>query len=183
MSPSDLPVGQIQTLPNETLQGVVSPTSPPPPPGKRDSFVMSFIRPKKDLFKFLPLVLVLFLVISLPLAVVLVKQRQLGESQGQVTPTGCVCESVTADRDLGNLNIGDVVVFSGMGKTDEPDDDIVTIKFIVKKNGEEVIVEEKNATFDHEEGNLKFYRSEEFSYVIQEYGDYEVTIEVECPQT
>lgn len=75
---------QTLSVPDPSSQEPVDPqlaeaTGTPPPP--KDSFVMSFI-PKKDLAKFLPLVLILFLVVSLPLAVVLVRRRQAGIKAG-----------------------------------------------------------------------------------------------------
>jgi len=92
----------------------------------------------------------------------------------------CLCDQVTADKDLNNLAIGEVVNFTGRGKTNHPQA-IEKIKFIISKNGRVVKAQEVSASLDREEGGWRFYKAD-FPYTIEDYGDYTVAIQAACPQ-
>lgn len=173
--------------------GIREPVSKPLPPpeakgsqdsSKKEYFILSFLPKKISLNKLLPLVLLLFLAISMPLAIYMFKQRQeVAETdlscQGECEATECACDRVEADRDLGNLSVGEVINFTGFGKT-KHDQAIDKIKFIVSKDGNAVAAQELEASLDRQEGDWRFYKAN-FTYSVEDYGNYDVAIQVTCP--
>jgi len=101
------------------------------------------------------------------------------------TPTGappeyeCLCDGVTADKDVNSLKVDDMVTFTGVGKTSYPQA-IGNIRFIVSRDGTTVKAQGVSATPDRQEGGYQFYKAN-FPYTIKSAGNYTVAIQVECP--
>lgn len=144
---------------------------------EKDYFILSFLPKQFSLTKILPLVLLLFLLVSLPLLVFLVKQRQ-GAVRADLSWV-CAGEKIEADRDLSNLSLGETVNFTGFGKTTS-NQAIDKIKFLINRDGNIIAAQEIATSLDRQEENWSFYRAS-FAYVLEDYGNYEVAIRVACP--
>ena len=91
----------------------------------------------------------------------------------------CHCDSLTADRSLDDLAIGDEVNFACVGITNDPAG-IKTIRFTVNRDGTAVRSQGVDASFDHQDSGWDFYQAF-FNYTIEEYGDHGIVAEVACP--
>jgi len=97
-----------------------------------------------------------------------------------VTPScDCFCDRVTADRNVDDLEVGDVANFTGLGKT-KCASAIGKIKFVVSRSGTTVRAQEVSAALDRQEGEYQFYKAS-LPYTIESAGNYTVAIQVECP--